>query len=78
MERLVLLCQPDCPGGCPAVEVTQNGATIGEGDNLVKLTSEQWDLLVDKVKSGELIAIKEMATDCGCGCGGLVCSVALD
>ena len=77
MERLVL-CQPGCPGGCPAVEVTQNGATIGEGDSLVKLTPEQWNLLVDKVKSGELTPIKEMAADCGCGCGGLVCSVALD
>ncbi len=77
MKRVVL-CQPDSPCGCPAVEVTQNGATIGEGDSLVKLTPEQWNLLVDKVKSGELTSIKEMDAGCGCGCGGLVCSVALD
>ncbi len=77
MERFVLLCGAGrC--GCPAVEVTQNGATIGEGDSVVKLTPKQWNLLVDKVKSGELAPIKEMAADCGCGCGGLVCSVALE
>lgn len=73
MERFVLLCGAgQC--GCPVVEVTQKGATIGEGDSVVKLTPEQWNLLVDKVKSGELTPIKEMAADCGCGCGGLVCS----
>ena len=77
MERFELLCGAgQC--GCTAVEVTQSGVTIGEGDNLVKLTPEQWNLLVDKVKAGELTPIKEMAADCGCGCGGVVCSVVLD
>lgn len=71
MERVVLLCGAgSC--GCPTVEVTQNEVTIGEVGNLVKLTTEQWNLLVDKVKAGELTSI------CGCGCGGSVCSVALD
>ncbi len=74
MERLVLCGSGSC--GCPAVEVTQNGVTIGEKDNMVKLTPEQWNLLLDKVKSGELTPIKEMAADCGCG--GLLCSVTLE
>ncbi len=77
MKR-VELCRAGCPGGCPVVDVTRNGATIGEEGNLAKLTREQWNLLVNKVKSGELPAIEEMAADCGCGCGGVVCSVALE
>lgn len=58
MERVVL-CQPGSPCSCPAVQVTLDGAIIGEGDNLVKLTPEQWNLLVEKVKAGELTPIKE-------------------
>lgn len=77
MKR-VALCRPDSLCGCPAVEVTRQGVTIGEGANLVKLTPEQWNLLGEKVRSGELPAMEQMAADCGCGCGGLVCPVALD
>ncbi len=68
MERVVSLCGAGCQC-CPAVEVTPTEVTIGEGDNIVKLTPEQWDLLVEKIKSGELTAFEEMAADCGCGCG---------
>ncbi len=65
MERVVSLCGA---GGqcCPTVEVSQTEVTIGEGDDKVKLTPEQWDLLVEKVKSGELTTFEEMAADCGC------------
>ncbi len=65
--KIVSLCQPGTC--CPVVEISESGVTIGEADNLVKLTPEQWNLLVDKVKSGELTAVKEMAADCGCDCG---------
>lgn len=67
----VLLCQPGCPGGCPAVEISQDEVTIGETGNLVKLTPEQWNLLVEKIKSAELPTIKDEMPDVGYGrcCG---------
>lgn len=68
MESVVLLCGAGCQC-CPAVGVTQTEVTIGEGDNIVKLTPEQWDFLVEKVKSGELTTFEKMAAACGCGCG---------
>ncbi|MBI2329636.1 MAG: hypothetical protein HYU85_08430 [Chloroflexi bacterium] len=62
MEHFVLLCGAgQC--GCPAVEITQNGVTIGEGDKVVKLTSEQWNLLVDKIRSGELTSLEEVSVE---------------
>ncbi len=67
MESVVLLCGAGSQC-CPTVEVSQTEVTIGEGGNVVKLTPEQWDLLVEKVKSGELTTFEEMAADCDCGC----------
>lgn len=51
----VMLC-PAC-GACPAVEITDKGVTIGEDENTVKLTHEQWNDLVARVRSGELAAV---------------------
>ena len=68
MERVVSLCGAACQC-CPVVEVSQTEVTLGEGDNVVKLTPEQWNFLVEKVKSGELTTFEEMVADCGCGCG---------
>jgi len=48
----VILC-PAC-GACPAVEITAKGVTIGEAENIVKLTHAQWNDLVARVRSGEL------------------------
>lgn len=48
----VTLC-PAC-GACPAVEITDEGVTIGEGENIVKLTHAQWNDLVARVRSSEL------------------------
>lgn len=53
MEVKVVLCG----GGsscCPAVEINQSEVLIGEEDNLVRLTMEQWHILRDKIKKGEL------------------------
>lgn len=44
-------------GCCPSVKVTDNGAEIGEGKEKVKLTKENWNVLVDKIEKGELTTI---------------------
>ena len=51
----VTLC-PRC-GECPAVEITDAGVSIGEDANTVKLTHEEWNDLVARIRSGELPAI---------------------
>lgn len=72
MERAVPLCECGVDScGCPMVEISQTGIAIGKAESiypgLVKLTPEGWNLLVEKVKSGELTTIKETASDCECG-----------
>jgi hypothetical protein len=39
---------------CPSVEITDQGVTIGEDANTVKLRHVQWNDLVARIKSGEL------------------------
>ncbi|MGQ9468780.1 MAG: hypothetical protein ACUVTD_03000 [Nitrososphaerales archaeon] len=39
---------------CPVVEVKGEEVTIGEGTNIVRLKKEEWNILVAKVRSGEL------------------------
>ena len=48
-----------CPqyGGCPEVESTESGVTIGEKANTVKLTHGQWNELVARVRGGELCEV---------------------
>jgi hypothetical protein len=48
----VTLC-PACTG-CPAVEITDQGVTIGEDQNIVKLTHAEWNDLVARIRRGEL------------------------
>jgi hypothetical protein len=48
----VILC-PACTG-CPAVEITDQGVTIGEDDNTVKLSYAEWNDLVARIRRGEL------------------------
>lgn len=48
----VTLC-PAC-GGCPSVEIAEDGVTIGEDRNTVRLTHAEWNDLVARVKRGEL------------------------
>ncbi len=52
MEKKVVLCG-SC-SSCPAVEFKGDGVLIGEDENMVKLSREEWNILVDKVKKGEL------------------------
>ena len=39
---------------CPEVEITDQGVSIGEDENTVKLSHVEWNELVRLVKSGEL------------------------
>ena len=50
----VSLC-PAC-GACPEVvlDVAKDEARIGEEGNLVRLTKEAWNTLVEKIQQGEL------------------------
>lgn len=48
----VTLC-PEC-GMCPVVEITEQGVSIGEGENTVRLTQVEWNDLVARIRRGEL------------------------
>ncbi len=52
--KRVALC-PAC-GGCPEVTLglSNDEVRIGEEGNLVRLTKEAWNTLVEKIGSGEL------------------------
>ncbi|PIR21256.1 MAG: hypothetical protein COV45_00490 [Deltaproteobacteria bacterium CG11_big_fil_rev_8_21_14_0_20_47_16] len=52
-EAIVLCGGSKC---CPTVDadVTTQKVTIGEDDNVVTLKREEWNILVDKIKKGEL------------------------
>lgn len=51
-EQRYSLC-PACTN-CPAVVIGQGGVTIGEDDNLVRLSAAEWNVLFEAVKSGAL------------------------
>jgi hypothetical protein len=53
MEPIKVALCPAC-GACPAVEITDQGVSIGEDENTVKLTHEQWNDLVARIRRGEL------------------------
>ncbi len=46
-----LLCGKKC---CPVVIQTEQGVEIGEKNNLVKLKPDEWNKLVEAIKSGKL------------------------
>lgn len=48
----ISLC-PEC-GACPVVELAAEEVRIGEEGNMVRLTKEQWNTLVEAVRSGTL------------------------
>jgi Fe-S cluster biogenesis protein NfuA len=53
MEAIKVTLCPAC-SGCPAVEITDEGVTIGEAENVVTLTHAEWNDLLTRVRSGEL------------------------
>ena len=54
----VALC-PAC-GACPEVvlDVAKDEVRIGEEGNLVRLTKEAWNTLVEKIKAEELTLLR--------------------
>lgn len=52
MEPKVYLCR-DCHA-CPSVEFRGEEVRIGEGENLAVLKRAEWNILVEKIKAGEL------------------------
>ncbi|MBI4365643.1 MAG: hypothetical protein HY543_02375 [Deltaproteobacteria bacterium] len=57
-EFTVKLCGSGCGSGCPDVAFNGSDVVIGEDTNIVRLTTGEWNLLVEKIKAGEL---KEIA-----------------
>ena len=53
MERKRYTLCPACTA-CPQVEITDDGVTISEEANSVRLSHAEWNELVRLVKSGEL------------------------
>ncbi len=56
MAKIVSLC-PAC-SNCPTVELRDNEVYIGEGTNVVKLSVDEWNVLVRAVRSGTLDEVK--------------------
>lgn len=56
LTRVVLSC--GICGACPAVEISPETVTIGEDDNIVRLTHAQWNDLIARVRAGELGEVK--------------------
>ena len=52
MEKKIYLCKDG--GCCPAVQFSDGEVRIGEDQNLVVLRKEEWNILVEKIKAGEL------------------------
>lgn len=51
-KRRVVLC-PEC-GACPEVVFENDEVLIGEEGKTARLTKQQWNDLVAKIKKGEL------------------------
>ena len=56
MESIKVTLCPACTG-CPEVEITDQGVTIGEDENTAKLTHAEWNDLVARIRRGELAEV---------------------
>jgi hypothetical protein len=56
MEPIKITLCPFCTE-CPEVEITNQGVTIGENANTVRLSHAEWNELVRLIKAGELQAV---------------------
>lgn len=53
MDSIKFSLCPACDA-CPEVEIRTDEVRIGEADNLVVLTKEEWNVLVDLVRGQQL------------------------
>jgi len=58
MKSIKITLCPNC-SECPEVKITDQGVSIGEDQNVVKLSHAEWNELVRLVKSGELYEVSE-------------------
>jgi hypothetical protein len=56
MEPIKVTLCPACTG-CPTVEIADEGVTIGENENTVRLTHAEWNDLVARIRRGELAEV---------------------
>lgn len=49
--EIVLCCGES---GCPSVEVTEDGAEIGESGEKVNLSPDEWNAIVGEIQEGNL------------------------
>jgi len=52
--RVVLCSQCE---HCPEVVISDEGVTIGENRNVVKLSHAEWNELVVRIRNGELVEV---------------------
>ena len=53
MEKLAVSLCPNCIH-CPEVVIENDQIAIGEADNTVRLKKDEWNVLVDLIRSGQL------------------------
>ena len=53
----VTLCEE-----CPEVEITDQGVTIGEDENIVRMSHAEWNELVRLIKDGKLNEVWKLKT----------------
>jgi sarcosine oxidase delta subunit len=53
MERIKFTLCPHC-NECPEVEITDQGVSIGEDANTVRLSHAEWNELVALIRRGDL------------------------
>ncbi len=56
METIKVMLCPNC-SECPSVEISDQGVSIGENQNTVRLSHAEWNDLVTRIRSGELKAV---------------------
>jgi hypothetical protein len=56
MESVKVSLCPAC-GACPEVEIREGEVRIGEAGNLAVLKKEEWNVLVELIRSGQLSRI---------------------
>jgi hypothetical protein len=58
MEPIRMTLCPACDA-CPEVVIEADRVSIGEADNIVRLSHAEWNQLVALVRSGELPALEQ-------------------
>jgi len=53
MEKLAISLCPSCTA-CPEVVIEGDSIRIGEAENTVVLQKQEWNVLVDLIRSGQL------------------------